>query len=154
MACINMLNNNEQQPNFHHPSTTPRISFSNDFVDAQAHQQMIKHENIYKEAPVSSDFQFSLPDFSTISADEIIFKGKLLPPNPKIHCPKTTTTLQDELLTSDDDDYQDKFAPRLNKITSKWKERLRFKRSQVLPSKVSEGLERIDETNTKKNDLL
>ncbi|GAA0159568.1 hypothetical protein LIER_16310 [Lithospermum erythrorhizon] len=147
MECLNMLNNKEQQPSFDHPSMTPRISFSNDFVDVQAQQQVIKHGNSYKEAPVSSDFEFSLPGFSMISADELISKGKLLP--LKEHCAKTTTTLKDELLADDDDDCEDVSAPRLNKITSRWKERLFFSRSQVMPSKTCEGHERIDETNTK-----
>ncbi|KAK7252044.1 hypothetical protein RIF29_35739 [Crotalaria pallida] len=92
----------------------PRISFSNDFVDAQ---QAIKHQNIYKEAPVSSDFEFSVKNYSMIPADEVFFQGRLVPLKTN-NCSKKMT-LRDELLNNDDND-----LPRLPKSSSKWKERL------------------------------
>ncbi|CAK8577509.1 unnamed protein product [Lathyrus sativus] len=93
----------------------PRISFSNDFVVSQ--QQAVKHENIYREAPVSSDFEFSVKKYSMISADQVFFKGMLLPGN---ECSKKVT-LRDELLNDDD-------SPKWSKSLSRWKERLGLKR--------------------------
>ncbi|KAI3445995.1 hypothetical protein Pfo_002660 [Paulownia fortunei] len=123
---------------------SPRISFSNDFADPQ---QPIKLENSYREAPVSSDFQFSVPNYTMISADELFFKGKMLP--LRENCTKTTT-LRDELLAGDDD-YED-VSPRLAKGTSRWKERLGLKRSHIVPKKSDKNadgsLESIDEMKT------
>ena len=105
----------------------PRISFSNDFVDTQ---QAMKHENIYREAPVSSDFEFSVKNNTMRSADEIIFQGMLLPVKDNSNGQLRRTTLKDELLV-DDDDYEDIFA-RQPKNLGWWKERLGLKKSNVL----------------------
>lgn len=116
MACSVNLFNNE-----------PRISFSNDFGDPQ---QPKKLENSYREAPVSSDFAFSAPCYSMISADEVFFKGKILP--SKIN------TLRDELLAGDDDEGLS--SPRFAKGASRWKERLGLKRSHVVVPKKSDKI--------------
>ncbi|KAK9060357.1 hypothetical protein SSX86_021061 [Deinandra increscens subsp. villosa] len=89
MACLNVQVKNENQGGF----MDPRISFSNDFIDSN------HHENSYREAPVSSDFEFSIPTFSSNSADEVLFKGKLSPPMKE-----KVVTLRDELLAGHDDD--------------------------------------------------
>lgn len=106
----------------------PRISFSNDFVVGQQ-ANIIKHENIYREAPVSSsDFEFSVKNYSMISADEVFFQGMLLPLNTES---SKKVTLRDELLVNDDD--YEKDLPRLPKSTStRWKERLGLRKG---PSK-------------------
>ncbi|XAR72892.1 hypothetical protein NMG60_11019680 [Bertholletia excelsa] len=127
MACLNVFGN-EQQGNY---SSTPRISFSSDVVDAH---HLIKHESSYRDPPVSSDFEFSVPSFGMISADEVIFKGKLLP--LKEHCSKMT--LREELLV--DDEYEI-VSPRLPKISGSWKERLGLKRAQIVPKKADKGEE-------------
>ncbi|WJX44367.1 hypothetical protein P8452_31351 [Trifolium repens] len=93
----------------------PRISFSNDFVVSK---QAIKHENIYREAPVSSDFEFSVKNYSMISADQAFFKGMLLPLSSE---GSKKVTLRDELLNNDD-------SPKWSKSISRWKERLGLKR--------------------------
>ncbi|KAG2409169.1 uncharacterized protein HKW66_Vig0039910 [Vigna angularis] len=98
----------------------PRISFSYDFVVSQ---QAIKHENIYTEDPVSSDFEFSVKNNSMISADEAFFQGMLLPLKSS-DCSKKVT-LRDELLANDD--YEEEL-PRLPKSSSRWKERLGLRR--------------------------
>ncbi|KAI3448103.1 hypothetical protein Pfo_004768 [Paulownia fortunei] len=144
MACLNMLNKDQHQGLYN--TMSPRISFSNDFADPQ---QPINLENSYRQAPVSSDFEFSVPNYTMISADELFFKGKMLP--LRENCPKTTT-LRDELLAGDDD-YEDIASPRLGKGTSRWKERLGLKRSQSMVPKKAEkningALERIDEMKT------
>ncbi|XP_019165136.1 PREDICTED: uncharacterized protein LOC109161269 [Ipomoea nil] len=145
MACINMFNNDQQSLC---TSMGPRISFSNDFADSQ-HPK--RHDHSYKEAPVSSDFEFSVPTYNIISADEVFFKGKILPLKEK----SSTKTLRDELLqAADDDDYGDLF---LKGTSSRWRERLGLKRSPVFPKKLAdrndEGrLEGIDEV--KVQDLI
>ncbi|WVZ25966.1 hypothetical protein V8G54_004510 [Vigna mungo] len=98
----------------------PRISFSYDFVVSQ---QAIKHENIYTEDPVSSDFEFSVKNNSMISADEAFFQGMLLPLKSS-DCSKKVT-LRDELLANDDSEEE---LPRLPKSSSRWKERLGLRR--------------------------
>lgn len=120
----------------------PRISFSNDFVDAQQAMKM-KHEGIYREAPVSSDFEFCVKNYGMISADEVFSQGMLVPlksgttmttSNKRM----TTTTLRDELLVGDD--LYDDVLPRVPKssISCRWKERL--------------GLRRIASNNSNKKD--
>ncbi|KAF5760362.1 hypothetical protein HanRHA438_Chr16g0764541 [Helianthus annuus] len=113
----------------------PRISFSNDFIDSN------HHDNTYTEAPVSSDFEFSIPTFSSNSADEVFFKGKLPPLKEKV------VTLRDELLANDDDDM---FIN--NKIsTGWWREKFGLRKSQNGKSdnKNLGGLETIDEAKIK-----
>lgn len=105
----------------------PRISFSSDFVDAK---QAIKHENIYREAPVSSDFEFCVKNYSMISADEVFFQGMLLP--LKTNSSKKMT-LRDELLVNDDE-YED-VLPSLPKSSSRWKERLGLRKGAILSKK-------------------
>ncbi|XP_009761850.1 uncharacterized protein LOC107766942 [Nicotiana tabacum] len=141
MACLNMFNNDQQGL---YSTMGPRISFSNDFLDTQ--QPHLRNENGYKEAPVSSDFEFSVPGYNMISADELFSKGKLLPLRENCRA----TTLKDELLIDDDDDYDDIF-PRMGKGMRSWKQRLGLKRSQILPQKGDKNggdLDRIDETKT------
>ncbi|KAL6531796.1 hypothetical protein OROMI_028159 [Orobanche minor] len=109
-------------------NSCPRISFSIDFTDSQHQKSPIEIENTYIEAPVSSEFEFSefspVTDETMISADELFFKGRMLP--LKENGPKITTTLGDELLANGGDDYKDNVATRLVKG---WKERLGLKRS-------------------------
>ncbi|KAI3695575.1 hypothetical protein L1987_78573 [Smallanthus sonchifolius] len=143
MACLNMQMNEQQQGGF----LGPRISFSNDFVDTQQTTTSNMKNNTYREAPVSSDFEFSVPCFASNSADELT-KINLPLKDQKLH----VTTLRDELLASNDDD-DDIFFPK----SSGW---WRFGKSQSqslnynvsLASKKGDhknhgGLDTIDETN-------
>ncbi|XP_019165696.1 PREDICTED: uncharacterized protein LOC109161660 [Ipomoea nil] len=128
-----------------------RISFSNDFADS-SHQHPMTMS--YKEAPVSSDnFEFSVSGYTMISADQVFCKGKLLPFKDS-----KTTTLRDELLQGNDDDYGDLF-PRITMPSkgsgsgsgmSRWRERLGLKRSHIIfprkPNNNNKNLQRIDET--------
>lgn len=122
MACINTN------------TLGPRISFSNDFADP------MKLENSYREAPVSSDFAFSAPNYTMNSADELFFKGKIVP--LRENCTKINT-LRDELLSGDDDN-NNYVSP---KGTSRWREMLGFRRSHVVPKKSS-----CDHKNIRIND--
>ncbi|KAK9988364.1 hypothetical protein SO802_028603 [Lithocarpus litseifolius] len=121
MPCLNMFNTEKQ--GLCPPSVHPRISFSNDFADVQ---QPSKHDNIYREAPVSSDFEFSVKNYTMAPADEVFFQGMLLPvKNSCTNNQQRKMTLRDEL--SVDDDYEDVF-PRISKNGSRWRERLGLKK--------------------------
>lgn len=104
----------------------PRISFSTDFVETK------NEESNYREAPVSADFEFSVRNYNMKPADEIFFKGMLVP--LKDNCGNTTrkmTTLREELL-ADDDEYEHAL-PRMPKSTAAWwRERLGLKRAHIL----------------------
>ncbi|GKA01698.1 hypothetical protein Tco_0674363, partial [Tanacetum coccineum] len=119
MACLNMQINNEQQQagGF----LGPRISFSNDFGDTQqaTSANNLKLNTTYREAPVSSEFEFSVPCFASNSADELFFKAKI-----NVPLKEKAVTLRDELLASDDDDDDDIFLPK----SSGW---WRFGRTQT-----------------------
>ncbi|KAG4209313.1 hypothetical protein ERO13_A03G189800v2 [Gossypium hirsutum] len=106
----------------------PRISFSNDFADVG-----IKYENnYYREAPVSSsEFEFSVKNYAMIPADEIFFKGVLLPlKGDNKHGRKLT--LRDTLLVDDGDNGGGSFR---QKGSGWWKERLGLKKANVVSKK-------------------
>lgn len=136
MACLNMFNND--QPYLYTSPLGPRISFSNDFSDTQ--HPIKKHETNYREAPVSSDFEFSVKNNNMTSADEIFFKGMLLPTKPKM-------TLRDELLVDDDDDdgFKD-VLPRLQKSSGRWKQRFGLKRGDKSDGTLERVVEEKPET--------
>ncbi|OWM79229.1 uncharacterized protein LOC116194480 [Punica granatum] len=98
---------------------SPRISFSHDFVDA-IHPEL----RSYKEAPVSSDFEFSVKNNTMIPADEIFVKGMLVPSREDDKSrSRTSTTLRDELLVGDDDgdtSNQDAFSGWSGRWIDRW----------------------------------
>ncbi|KAF9675916.1 hypothetical protein SADUNF_Sadunf09G0083500 [Salix dunnii] len=134
---------NSEPQSCYFSSMDPRISFSNDFADAQ---NANKYESSsYREAPVSTDFEFSVKNYSMIPADEIFFKGTMLP--LKDNCTNVNhlrkMTLRDELLV--DDKYDAFPAP---KISGWWKEKLGLKRGHIAPKKsdrVAGVLDRVVE---------
>ncbi|KAJ6810854.1 uncharacterized protein M6B38_285210 [Iris pallida] len=72
MACINMLNPD------HHPAVpmSPRISFSNDFaVNDPPPPAAVRRDRM----PVDPDFEFSVGSRPMMAADELFFKGRMLP---------------------------------------------------------------------------
>jgi len=119
----------------HCPPMSPRISFSNDFVDSQ---QIMKQERSSRETPVSTDFEFSVTNYSMMSADELFFKGRLLPFKDN-GSNQMQRTIRDELLV--DDDEGDEVSPRPPKGSTRWKGLLGLKRSHIGSKKVdkSEG---------------
>ncbi|GJZ61343.1 hypothetical protein Tco_0617480 [Tanacetum coccineum] len=142
MACLNMQVKNEQQGGF----MGPRISFSSDFIDSN------HHENSYREAPVSSDFEFSVPTFSSNSADEVFFKGKVPPIKEKV------VTLRDELLSGHDDDddvHNDNHHHGMffnsKSSTGWWSQRFGLRKNGKSDHKNIGGLETIDEAKIKPN---
>lgn len=140
MACLDMYNSEHKGHHHHHhhhcPPISPRISFSNDFVDSQQ-ASIIKQERSSRDTPVSSDFEFSVSNYSMMSADELFFKGRLLP-FKDTQIQKTTTTLREELLV-DDDEHED-FSLRPPKGSS-WKGFLGLRKSHIGSKKAdkSEG---------------
>lgn len=80
---------------------SPRISFSNDFVES--HSRLINLQHPSPPPPVSSDFEFSVSNHSMMSADELFSKGRLLPFKNN-NQQKAVSTLRQELLTSGEDD--------------------------------------------------
>lgn len=122
MACLNMIAD-EQKGLF----MGPRVSFSSDFVADT--QMAIKQENKYREAPVSSDFEFSVTkncSINMIDADEIFSKGMLMPFQDTCIDQFQKMTLRDTLLV--DDDCGD-ILPRPPKVSGRWRERLGFKKT-------------------------
>lgn len=137
MACLNMSNNDQSQA-FYNAVTGPRISFSSDFLDSQ------NPIRSYREAPVSSDFEFSVKNYSMISADEVFSNGRMVPLKENS---MKATTLRDELISGDDG--YGGGVPKL-KVLKSWRERLGLKRSHNVAPKKNEksidSLGRIDET--------
>ncbi|KAH0696553.1 hypothetical protein KY289_014035 [Solanum tuberosum] len=105
---------------------SPRISFSNDFVDSS---QIMRN---YRDAPVSSDFEFNVTNYSMITADQLFSKGRLLPFK---ETSSQKTTLRDELLHEDKDD-DHVFSSRPPKSSTRWKGLLGLKKSHIGSKKV------------------
>ena len=88
---------------------------------------MIKHERSSREAPVSSDFEFSVSNYNMMSADELFFKGRLLPFKDNCTSHLQKTTLREELLVVDEE-----VSPRPPKGSStRWKGLLGLKRTHI-----------------------
>ncbi|KAF8405046.1 hypothetical protein HHK36_009943 [Tetracentron sinense] len=140
MACLDMFNTDHQGL---YTPMSPRISFSNGFLDTQ---QTIKHERSSRsEAPVSSDFEFSVTNNTMITADELFSKGRLLPFKDNCTNQLQKMTLRDELLIDEDDD---NVSPRPPKGSIRWKGLLGLKRNHIVSRKAdkSDGaMERIVE---------
>ncbi|GJY74297.1 hypothetical protein Tco_0478728 [Tanacetum coccineum] len=107
----NNNNHNSENPkttfnNINNPpmnNNSPRISFSHDFTTP-----IIKPTRDYNTPPVSSDFEFSVSNNNMMPADELFFKGRLLPfkdsaGNASGSVVGQKTTLRDELLAGEDD---------------------------------------------------
>ncbi|XP_022774133.1 uncharacterized protein LOC111316450 [Durio zibethinus] len=147
MACFDIYNS-EHKSHPHCTPMSPRISFSNDFVETQ--QIMKQERSSSREAPVSSDFEFSVSNYSMMSADELFFKGKLLP--FKDYCSnQMQRTLREELLVEDDDDDNMTLRPPKSSTCGRWKGFLGLKRTQSGSKKAdkNEGsVERMGDSKT------
>lgn len=152
MACLDMYNKNNDHKNLGSPPPiSPRISFSNDFVDSASHSNSHSHHHhqvmrAYRDAPVSSsDFEFSVTNYSMMSADELFSQGRLLPlkesSSSQFH---HKSTLRDELMVEDDRDHDFSLRPPKSSST-KWKGFLGLKKSHI-------GSKKIDKTETSSGD--
>ncbi|KAK7307620.1 hypothetical protein VNO77_40850 [Canavalia gladiata] len=147
-----MYNSEHKGHHNHHPHhcapMSPRISFSNDFVDVQQAMKHQEQRGSRSDPALSSDFEFSVSNYSMMSADELFFKGRLLPykdncnnNNNNNQMQRATTTLKEELLINDDHEYED-FSLRPPKGSStRWKGLLGLRKSHIGSKKVdkSEG---------------
>ncbi|PIA46335.1 hypothetical protein AQUCO_01500096v1 [Aquilegia coerulea] len=139
----NNNNNNEHQNGRLAPTISPRISFSNDFVESH---QMITHENrtnTSRSSSSSSNFEFSVSNYNMMAADELFSKGRLLPYKANFGSnnqfqPKMT--LREELLHDEEEDRQVS-SSRPPKGPSRWKELLGLKRNNIVKkSDKSDGV--------------
>lgn len=136
MACLEMYNSEHKLHHNHHCS--PRISFSNDFVDTNQASKL-ERNTTRSDAPVSTDFEFSVSNYSMMSADELFCKGRLLPFKDS---KRPTTTLREELLVGDDDEdkFQGSFSLRPPKGSSnRWKGFLGLRKSHIGSKKVEKS---------------
>ncbi|KAL6551716.1 hypothetical protein OROGR_007870 [Orobanche gracilis] len=140
MACLEMYNQKNTDKKSaaasSPPPMSPRISFSNDFTD---HPSQYSHSNphhhhqvraaaaAYREAPVSSDFQFPVRKHSMMSADELFSKGRLLPSkesccssNSQKTMAAPATTLRDELQNENEGSFSI-MRPPSNKNPTSWR---------------------------------
>lgn len=130
MACLDMYNSDHKSLHRRAPATSPRISFSSDFVDIQ---QSLKYQEQRSAAPPvssSSDFEFSVSNYNMMTADELFFEGRLLPYKDSN---RTVTTLREELLVEeeegDDEDDNDDASQRPTSRPGRWKGFLGLKKS-------------------------
>ncbi|GLU13573.1 hypothetical protein SLE2022_302020 [Rubroshorea leprosula] len=132
MACLDMYNSEHKGIHSSYAAPmSPRISFSNDFVESHHGHQIVKQER--NSTPVSSDFEFSVSNYSMMSADELFFKGKLLPFRDTCNN-QMQRTLREELLVEEEED--DMFQIRPPKGSQKWKGFLSLKKSHIGSKKV------------------
>ncbi|KAE8671606.1 hypothetical protein F3Y22_tig00111942pilonHSYRG00134 [Hibiscus syriacus] len=117
---------------------SPRISFSNDFVDTR---QIMQQKMSSREAPVWSDFEFSVSNYSMISADELFFKGKLFPFKDN-GGNQMQGTLREELLVGDDEDNVTLRPPK-GSTSTRWKGFLSLKGNHIATSRKAEKSEGI-----------
>ncbi|KAI6695241.1 hypothetical protein NL676_022951 [Syzygium grande] len=122
----------------HHHLVSPRISFSNDFAESQYTAK--QERSTAREAPASSDFEFSVSSYSMMSADELFCKGKLLPFKEKPTAEKGTTTLREELLAGDEDTGCSA-SSRPPKGSGRWKGFLGLRKSHIGSKKADKSCE-------------
>ncbi|XP_062102045.1 uncharacterized protein LOC133810465 [Humulus lupulus] len=172
MACLDMYNSDHKGHHHHHhllhhnyAPVSPRISFSNDFADSQhVIRQELRAASRSEEAPpVSSDFEFSVTNHSMMSgADELFFKGRLLPfkeTTTSSSSQRTTTTLRDELLAGDEDDVT--LRPSKGTGSTRWKSFLGLKKAhngsnskKLQPEAASSSASLVHLNKTSSQDLL
>ncbi|XP_075500287.1 uncharacterized protein LOC142538875 [Primulina tabacum] len=117
-----MYNQNSEHKSLGAPPMSPRISFSIDFVEPSHSHSQSHARDPYRDAPVSSDFAFSVSNYSMMSADELFSKGRILP--YKEGCSgnssqfSRTTTLRDELQNEEEDG---DFSARPPKNPTRWR---------------------------------
>ncbi|XP_077225093.1 uncharacterized protein LOC143858323 [Tasmannia lanceolata] len=122
MVYMNMFNTDHQMG--------PRISFSNDFIIDTVDHHTIKPE---RSASQPSDFEFSVTNYNMITADELFFKGRLLPLKDNCTNKLHKMTLRDELRIHDEDINGSLMRPPKSPI--RWKEFLGLKKNHILGKK-------------------
>lgn len=112
------------------PQMSPRISFSNDFVVDQ--QPLAPRGPV---PPSDPNFEFSVGSHHMIAADQIFFKGRLLPLKENHHCagPPRLTTLREELRAHDNN-----YNARPTKGSIRWKELLGLRKAHCPTGKKND----------------
>ncbi|XP_057541681.1 uncharacterized protein LOC130820358 [Amaranthus tricolor] len=141
MACLEMYNNTQSPSSPSPPPMSPRISFSNDFVESHNSQHNFPSSRS-ELPPASTDFEFSgVSSFNSVSsADELFFKGRLLPFKDTNNGSNTQMqrTLRDELLVNDDEPDFSLKPPRSSSTSAsnKWRGFLGLRKSNIASKKV------------------
>ncbi|KAI3785060.1 hypothetical protein L1987_44171 [Smallanthus sonchifolius] len=134
-------NSDHPKPTFN-PPVSPRISFSNDFAESlHSRPQILKPTRDYTAPLVSSDFEFSVSNNSMMTADELFFKGRLLPFKDAAagSVVGQKTTLRDELLAGEED-YEAGVSFRPPKASStRWKGFLGLRKSHIGSKRSDKG---------------
>ncbi|CAN6466685.1 unnamed protein product [Victoria cruziana] len=131
---------NTEHQAFGAPPLSPRISFSNDFVEAEhlgGGGCITKRAVGASAPPEDTDFEFSVGNNTMLTADQLFFQGRLLPfkdegrrissSSSAPHAgSKKTSTLKDELCVADEDP-----SPRPPKGCKRWKQILGLKRASA-----------------------
>ncbi|CAA0840949.1 Unknown protein [Striga hermonthica] len=132
-------NHAEHKPGGAPPAASPRISFSNDFIEAGG-----SRVGAYRDAPVS-DFEFSVGGYSMMTADELFFKGRLLPLKEGSAANTAAgRTLRDELENGGDEegDGGGGFSLRPPKNPAKWRGFWGLRKSNIGSKKAEMGGEK------------
>ncbi|XP_010939440.1 uncharacterized protein [Elaeis guineensis] len=139
MACVNMFNPEHQ--GFRGvpaaPPMSPRISFSNDFV-----MEPPPPAPRTPAPPADPNFEFSVGSHHMMAADQLFFKGRLLPLKENHHGAgaQRVTTLRDELRAHDGDD-----DGRPPKGSIRWKELLGLRKGPCPAGKRNDKNDRAME---------
>ncbi|KAG2327260.1 hypothetical protein Bca4012_036262 [Brassica carinata] len=140
MACFEMYNSNGGGG-----GASPRISFSNDFVEirpettkTQRSSPLSKQEGSSSSA--SENFEFSVSNYTMMPADELFSKGKLLPYK---ETNQVQRTLREELLVDEEEEESPRdatnifslkppvFSSSSSSSKGRWKGLLGLKRAHV-----------------------
>lgn len=107
MACINQGMYGGGGRGVAPPPVGPRISFSNDFaLDAATGRPAVRYERAPAAAAGNSpDFEFSVESYGMMAADELFFKGRLMPLQEQSTAAQIRRmTLRDELQAGNGED--------------------------------------------------
>ncbi|CAN8264089.1 unnamed protein product [Cochlearia groenlandica] len=101
MACLEMYNTNSSSSSG--TPMSPRISFSNDFVEIRNEtNKTTRTIPLSKTLQGSDNFEFSVSNYTMLPADELFSKGKLLPFKETNQVQRTT--LREELLVEEEEE--------------------------------------------------
>uniref|UniRef100_A0A1J3C711 Uncharacterized protein n=1 Tax=Noccaea caerulescens TaxID=107243 RepID=A0A1J3C711_NOCCA len=105
MACLEMYNSNGGGGG---TPMSPRISFSNDFVEIRPETTKKTRSSPLSKpegsSSASDNFEFSVSNYTMMPADELFSKGKLLPFKETNHVQRT---LREELLVGEDEEEEE-----------------------------------------------
>uniref|UniRef100_A0A1J3J7B1 Uncharacterized protein n=1 Tax=Noccaea caerulescens TaxID=107243 RepID=A0A1J3J7B1_NOCCA len=103
MACLEMYNSNGGGS-----PMSPRISFSNDFVEIRPETTKKTRSSPLSKpegsSSASDNFEFSVSNYTMMPADELFSQGKLLPFKETNHAQRT---LREELLVGEDEEEEE-----------------------------------------------